>query len=462
MSKSHKRHILSFFHIVMINVIAVDSIRVLPMSASYGLSLVFFYVIAAVLFFIPSGLISAELGTGWPHTGGLYVWVREAFGHKVSLVAIWLNWVYNLAWYPTIMALVAGTSAYIFDPSFAENKLYIYILSVSIFWLATYLNCHGMKFSSTISTVGALVGTLIPMITIIILAISWLAMGKKLQIDLSWQNLFPSESDTGKLAFFSNVLFGLLGLEMVATHAQEMKNPKKDYPRAILVSIVIILLTIILSALAIALVVPYKDLNLVVGTLQAFSIFFNSFNIPWMIPVLAICIIIGGISGVSAWIIGPTKGVMVAGNDGMLPTIFKRVNKNNVPTGALLLQAVIVTILCTLFVLLPSVHQSFWVLSLITAQLALLVYIMLFATAIKLHHSKREVERSFKVPFGNFGMWLVCGSGIITSLFAIAVGFIPPTHIVGAHVLAYEIIVILGMVCLTSIPFVLYKFSNRA
>src|SRR3990167_8333144 len=94
---------LSFFHIVMINVIAVDSIRTLPFAAQFGFSLLFYYILAAIFFFVPIALIAAELGTGWPKKGGLYVWVREAFGLKWALIAIWLNWVYNLAWYPTIM-----------------------------------------------------------------------------------------------------------------------------------------------------------------------------------------------------------------------------------------------------------------------------------------------------------------------------------------------------------------------
>ena len=98
----------------MINVIAVDSIRTLPFSAELGFSLVFFYLVAAVFFFIPSGLISAELATGWPSTGGIYVWIREAFGKKVALIMIWLNWIYNIFWYPTILALLAGVFTYFF------------------------------------------------------------------------------------------------------------------------------------------------------------------------------------------------------------------------------------------------------------------------------------------------------------------------------------------------------------
>src|SRR5690242_8046126 len=93
---------LSVFALVMINVIAVDSLRNLTMGAEYGLALVFFYSLAALLFFIPTVLVTAELATGWPITGGSYVWVREAFGSRLGFLAIWLQWIYNVVWYPTI------------------------------------------------------------------------------------------------------------------------------------------------------------------------------------------------------------------------------------------------------------------------------------------------------------------------------------------------------------------------
>jgi amino acid transporter len=111
---------LSVISLVMINVIAIDSVRTLPMGAEYGFSLVFYYLMAAVLFFLPVSLVAAELATGWPETGGVYVWVREAFGKKTGFVAIWLQWFYNVCWYPTIMATVAATLAYCIDPNLVK------------------------------------------------------------------------------------------------------------------------------------------------------------------------------------------------------------------------------------------------------------------------------------------------------------------------------------------------------
>ena len=453
---------LGFFQLVMINVIAVDSIRTLPFSAAYGYSLVFFYILAAFLFFIPTALVAAELGTGWPTTGGVYVWVREAFGKKWSLVVIWLNWIYNVVWYPTIIALIAGTAAYFFDPALSDNKLYMGGSVVILFWLATWLNLFGMKISGIISAVGAIIGTILPMVLISALGFMWWKGGNPLAISLTADAFFPSMTSGNNLAFLTNVLFGLMGLEMAATHAADMKNPQKDYPKSLLVSVLIILATIVFASLAIALVVPASQLNLATGAMQAFSLFLHSLNMGWAIPLVAGFIILGGMSGMGAWIIGPTKGLMVASQDGSLPKIFQRKNKHGVPVNILLIQGVVVTILSLAFIIFPTVNSSFWILSAIAAQLALLVYVFLFLAAIKLHHHRPEVKRSFKVPGKKWGMWICSGAGLLSSIGVIGLGFIPPSQIDLGNILSYEMWLIGGMILLCSMPFFIFQWKKRA
>ncbi len=453
---------LGLFKLVMINVIAVDSIRTLTFSAVYGFSLVFFYLLAALFFFIPTALVSAELGTGWPNRGGIYVWVREAFGKKWSLVIIWLNWIYNVIWYPTIMALIAGTFTYFFNPELANDKFFMCGSILVLFWGATFLNCFGMEASSLLSTLAALVGTLLPMVLIAILGIAWVVQGNPSQIEFSWQTFFPRGDQSSNLAFLTNVLFGLLGLEMAATHAAEMKNPQRDYPRSVLISVVTILATIIFASLAIALVVPEHELSLATGVMQAFTIFADTYHLPWLPPLIAGCIILGGLGGVGAWIIGPTKGLQVASQDGSLPAFFAHTNKKDVPVRILMLQAIIVSLLSLIFILMPTVNSSYWILSVITAQLALLVYIALFAAGIKLHYHKPHVPRSFQVPGKKFGMWAVCMAGIISSIAVILFGFLPPSVVPFQSVLVYELFLIIGIALSCIIPLYLIRWIRKS
>ena len=453
---NHSKRVLSVFSLVMINIIAVDSLRTLPISAKLGLSLISYYVIAAFAFFIPVALVAAELATAYPNTGGVYVWVREAFGKRAGFITIWLQWIYNVVWYPTILAFIAATLSYLIAPELANNKFYLLGATLGLFWVFTLLNCFGMKVSSIVSIIGASIGTVLPMLIIIVLGINWCLQGKTIAVDLS-ASWLPDFSSFGNLSLFAAVLFGLIGMEMSAVHAEEVKNPQRDYPRALLYSTLVIISTLSLGSLAIVLVVPNESLSVVSGLIDAYSIFFKSYHLSWMTQVIAVLIILGGISGVSAWIIGPTKGLLVSARDGSLPSRFARVNKYGAPVTILVTQAIIFSFLSSLFILLDSINAAYWLLSDLSAQMALMVYIIMFAAAIKLRYSKPEQPRAYTIPGGNIVMWLVSGIGIICCLAAMFVGFVPPTQIPIGNVFFFESFLIGGLTLFVLIPWFLAK-----
>lgn len=447
---------LSLFSLIMINVIAVDNLRSLTAGAEFGYAVVFFYGLAALLFFIPTILVAAELATGWPTTGGVYVWVREAFGPQWGFLTIWLQWIYNVVWYPTIFAFIAGIIAYLIDPQLTNNKYFMLAIILGSFWTVTLLNTFGLHVASWLSIIGALIGTLFPMLFIVGLAVYWVYVGKPNQMQLSVANFFPNITSLHNLAFLTNILFGLMGMEMSAVHAGDVHDPVRNYPRALLFSGVIIFITLVLSCLAITIVIPVKELNLVSGFIDAFGIFFSAYHMKWFIPIIAILIIVGSASGAAAWIMGPARGLSIASHDNNLPAFFKLHNKKDIPIGILLVQGVIVTFLCMIFFIMPSVNSSYWILSNLTAQLALLFYILMFAAAIRLHHTCSHVQRAFKIPGGSFGIWLVCGTGILTCVGAIIIGFIPPTQVTVGKVGIYETILIGGILIFSAPPFIFY------
>jgi glutamate:GABA antiporter len=447
---------LRIFELIMINVIAVDSLRSLPFSAEFGFSLVFYYLIASFSFFIPTALVSAELATGWPNKGGIYVWVREAFGDLAGFIVIWLQWVYNIVWYPTILSFIAATLAYLINPGLANSKTYMLLVILTIFWGATLINFYGMRASSVISTLGALLGTLFPMFFIIALGAYWLLKGNPSQINFSLDAFLPNTTDPHNLSFLTAVLFGLVGMEMSAVHADDVARPGRAYPRAIFYSTFIIFFTLVLSSLAIALVVPKKDLNVVTGLIQAFNTFFNAYHMSWMGPVITFLMILGGIGSVATWIIGPTKGLLVAAKDGSVPPAFGFMNRKGVPVTILIFQATIFTILCSVFLLMPSVSSSYWVLTAMTAQLAMFVYIGLFAAAIWLRLKHPHVPRAYRVPFGKIGIGLVCLLGLISATATIILGFFPPSQLSIGNVFIYEAILVLGILALIAPPVIIY------
>jgi hypothetical protein len=87
-----------------------------------------------LFFFIPLAFVAAELATGWPRAGGMYAWVKQGWGSQTGFLAVWFDWIENVVWFPTVLSFVAATLAYMFDPSLAENKLYLVVVMLVVFW----------------------------------------------------------------------------------------------------------------------------------------------------------------------------------------------------------------------------------------------------------------------------------------------------------------------------------------
>lgn len=315
---------LGIFTLAMINVAAVASVRNWPTIAEYGLSSVFFLVLAALCFFIPVAMVSAELATGWPKTGGVFVWVKEAFGHRTGFLAVWLLWAENVIYYPTLLSFIAGTIAYVVEPVLAGSTVYTLAVIVGLFWLTTCANLFGMGASGWISTVGVIAGTILPGGLIILLGILWFFSGNALHISFDWQSLFPSMHTPTEFVFFAGVLTALAGLEMSAVHARDVQNPQKSYPKALLLSTLLILSLYLLGVLAIAIVIPQNQISLVAGSLQAFSVFVSAYNLTWLTPVIATLLAFGAFGTLSTWIAGPSKGLLGAAQSGDLPPLLSQ------------------------------------------------------------------------------------------------------------------------------------------
>lgn len=451
---------LNIFLLAMINVAAICSIKNWPLTAVYGFSSLFYFIVSILFFFVPISLVSAELATGWPKRGGVYVWVREAFGHKWGFLAGWLLWVENVVWYPTILSFIAGTIAFSFNPALADNTLYMFCVIFGAFWGATLLNLLGMKMSGWISTLGVILGTIIPGVVIIGLGIAWMASGNTSHISFDWDSFFPDLKSPSQLALLAGVLLGFAGMEMSSVHARDVKNPQKNYPRAILLSASIIIALSVLGTLAIAIVIPQDKISLVSGGMEAIAFFLRSYNLGWTVPIIAFMVAFGALGAMSTWTAGPSKGLLAAAQDGDFPPILHKINKHNMPVAMLIFQGIIVSILGLIFLLMPNVNSSFWILLALTSQLYVLMYILMFAAGIKLRHSKSEVPRAYKIPGGNVGMWIVAGLGILSCVFALMIGFFPPEQLETGSLIFYELFLFAGIILFCAAPWIILRFKK--
>ncbi|MBS0649734.1 MAG: amino acid permease [Verrucomicrobia bacterium] len=451
---------VTIFTLAMINVAAIGSIKNWPVTAEYGFASIFYFLLATLIFFIPVSLVSAELATGWPQAGGVFAWVKQAFGHRTGFLAIWLLWVQNLFWYPTILSFIGATIAYIFNPDLANNTIYTVCMILITFWGATIANLIGMRTSGWISAVGVVLGTFVPGAFMIILGVIWYTTGQPLQITFSWDSLIPNMSSLEHQVFFSGVILSLIGMEMSAVHAKDVMHPKRDYPRAILLSAAIIIGSSILGVLAIACVIPQKEISLVSGTLQAFSYFTKAYKIEWITPVIALLMAIGAIGSLSTWILGPAKGLLAAAQYGDLPPFFRAINRHGMPKRLLLCQGVIVTLICLIYVWMPTVSAAFWILSAVVTQLYLIMYLLMFATVIKLRSTMPKHERPYHIPGGKIGLWITGLLGICSSIYAMIIAFFPPSQIETGSKTLYIAFVALATAIFTCGPFLILLFQK--
>lgn len=386
--------------------------------------------------------------------GGIYVWVKEAFGKRIGFLAIWLQWIENVIWYPTILSFVAGTVGYLIDPTLVENPWFLWGVIVAAFWGATLLNLQGMRSSAIFSNICAISGLLLPMALIIGLGAAWIFSGNTPHINLDKQSILPHWSDASMWVSLTAIIMSFCGIEIATVHANDVENPQKAFPRALTYSVLIILVTLILGSLSIAIVLPHAEINLVAGIMQAFDAFFARYQLGWGMPLIAFMLVMGGLGGVSNWIIAPTKGLLVAAEDGNLPLFFQRTNRHGAPIVILIAQALIVTVLSSLFLFMPSVNGSYWLLTALAAQLYMLMYFIMFLTAIVLRIKQSEHHREFRIVGGFPGLLGVCIIGLFGVMATLAVSFIPPTGINVGSILHYEMLLISGLILMCLPPII--------
>jgi len=451
---------ISFFSLVLLVIAAIDSIRNLPAAALFGPSLIFFFTLAAVLFLIPTALVAAELAGTFPEKGGVYHWVQMAFGDKLGMLAIWLQWINTMVWYPTILSFIAGTLAYLVNPDLAQSEGYIATVVISVFWILTIVNLFGLNFSAKVNSLCALIGTVFPMIILIGLGLIWAFTGQPLQIELTRETIVPNLMNSRNWISLVAIMASFLGMELSGVHVSDIRDPQRNFPKAIFLAAFFILTTMVLGSIAIAFVLPDNEISLVAGVMQVFTNFFATFHMEWCIPILTILIVVGSVGGIINWLISPAKGLLHASEFGFMPTFFTKKNRYGTPARILIAQAILVTIFCSVFLLVPSVNTFYWFLMALSTALYMLMYVLMFGAALCLHHRYKERPKTFKIPFNNVGMYVTCFLGLVGCGLTLFVGFFPPDEIEVTSISTYSTMIAFGLISMTAPVLLFYRYRN--
>lgn len=453
---------LSLFVLAMMNTAVVVGLEGLPDMANFGLSLIVIYCFFALVFFLPVGLTAAELGGGWPAEGGVYNWIKEAMGERMAFVGVWCQWMQIMVWYPTVLAVCAVSCAYMIDPDLERHVWFTLPILLGVFWFSTLINFRGLNFSGLFTTICLYAGTFIPVLVAIGLAIWWLSSGHESAIPLKASELLPDLSSTGSIVAAVAVFSFLSGLEVNAVHFRRVRNLQRSVPLSLLISGLLVMTISILGALSVAVLVPVDEIDLAAGTLQVFKNIFEPMGIHWILPVIAFLALFGMIGHIMVWVIGPTESLRVAADDGLIPPIFQKTTKGGAPRNVMLLQAIVVSLIC-LLTFFMDLNRVFYVLTIISAQIYLVMYGLMFLSLIRLRFSHPNVPRPFRIPGGMFGVFLVGGVGLLGCVGGITFGFFPPSQVDMKMPTSILVPMVVGGFSFSLIlPFIFFQFRNPA
>ena len=447
---------ISWVTLALMTTSSVASLRASPAMAVYGLAAVFLYVVPAIIFLIPTSLVSAELASGW--VGGVYRWVSEGLSKPLGFLAVWCQFAMTIFYYPSLLAYVASTFAYIINPSLAANGLYVALVIMVLFWTGVFVSSRGTKAVAGLSSAGLVVGTLVPGIVMVALGFVFLGQGNPSAAPMTASHLLPQWTGLASLVLIINNFLSYSGMEMNAVHVSSLRDPAKEYPRSMFTAMGLVLLIFILPALAMSWVVPAQDLSLTAGVIQAFDAFFQFFNIGWLTPVFAVMLVAAALGGMLTWLAGPSKGLlMISRQEGYLPPFLQKLNGHGVQQNMLVVQGVVTTLIALLYAFIPDVSSAYWIFSVITTQIYLIVYLLMFVAAVRLRRNQPDHARGYRAP----ALPLLCTVGFLASIAAMAIGFVPSSQFGGGSVLAYVGIVAGGLVLLgLLVPYAFYRLRK--
>ncbi len=395
-SKGFKK-VLRSLDMTLFTVCAILVMDTLAPSAAIGPSSISWWLITLVLFFIPYGLITAEMGTMIPEQGGLYVWIKNAFGEKWAARTTWLYWVNVALWMPSVYILFAGMFAQLFFP---EMGLWLQIIiGIAMTWLTVWIGTITLDAGKWIPNLGAIIKTLI----MLVIGVGAFIFAAKNGVanDLSFKSILP-EWGAG-LAFLPVIVYNFMGFELMSGASGEMKNPGRDIPRAIIISGALIAVFYLLGTVGILMALPLDQLGLVSGIIDTLQVLLGTTGIGGAVVIgLGVAALFSFLANMVTWTIGANRTAAEAAKEKELPAVFGKEHPvHKTPVGAFLLTGIVSTAVMVLYGFMAgSAEDLFWTLFAFSSMVFLLPYLMLFPAFVKLRKTHPTAARPYKVPGG--------------------------------------------------------------
>lgn len=404
---------LGLVDLTLFTVSAIVLLDTLALTASIGVSSIAWWGLLAIFFAVPIGLITAEMGTTYPEQGGIYAWIRSAFGPRWAARAAWAYWINTAVWLPSIFVLFAGFAARLFGIDLSLGAQIA--ISIALVWIAVIVNCVALETGKWVPNIGAAL-KIVVFATIIIGGIAY-GMKHGFANSFPVAELTPTWSDS--LKYLPAIIYGMLGFELACAGGAEVENAERDLPPAILLSGIIIIGLYMLGTFAVLAVLPVGDINLVEGLVDVLGLLFGSGPLGSLaVLLLGMAALYTFFSNGVTWALGCNRASAQAAEEGQLPGFFAIMDKNHgAPIGSAIAMGVICTVLLLIYGRAATTNEDlFWALFAFSAVIFLVPYIGLALAFFQMRKIDPDRRRPFRAPGG------AIGAIVLTALCVVALG----------------------------------------
>ena len=428
-AKHQLRRVMGFWDVLLFCIATVLGPRWIAAAARNGQSSISLWILAALLFFVPTAFVVVELSTRFPEEGGLYVWTKEAFGDFHGFIAGWTYWIYTVFYFPGLLLASAAMSAYVGGSGaawLAQSRTFLLVGSFVMLVVAVWLNIIGLQFGKWLQNAGG-VGTYLPLLMIVGVALLlWMRRGSVTHF--SSAGMLPHWNwDT--VNFWPQLAFAFAGLELVSAMSEEVKNPQRTFPRAIFASGALIAFMYIACTVAILVMLPSEAVDPKSGVFQATTEGSAVLRMAAVGVIAALLVTVGNAGGVGTTVAGVARIPFIVGIDRYLPAAFGKIHPRwKTPYISILVQAGISGLILLVAQISENMRGAYQILVDAATILYFIPFLYMYAAAIKLYArpDRRENRSAVVVPGGKLGVCMAGGLGLLVVGVGIVLSFVPP------------------------------------
>jgi glutamate:GABA antiporter len=419
------QRVMGFRDLLLFYLVTGFTVRWVGTAASAGPSAIVIWLLGCAAFYVPLMFTVLELSSRYPNEGGAYVWSKRAFGDFAGFITGWTYWVCNLPYFPGLFYFTAASALFIGGPEWqrlSAEPLYFIAFSLVGLALAAGLNVRGLRVGKWLHNLGA-AGLWIPALLLLgVGLVSWLRYGSA--TPFTAESMVPS-TRLKDIIFWSTIAFSLSGLESASMMGDEIEDPRRNLPRALLLGGVLITALYIASTAALLVALPAGQIVSLDGFIRAIAVASERIGADWVTTVVAALIVVGGLGQAGAWFAASGRLPFVAGIDRFLPAAFGRVHpRYQSPHVSLLTQAAIAAAFIFLGQAGTTVKGAYDVLVSMAIISYFIPYLFMFASMIRLQREPAGAG-AIRVPGGAPVAIMLAAVGFCTTILSIGLALVP-------------------------------------